>query len=294
MSIPTPPSHGKHTLTCENGVLKWESNTQAQPSSPKQKLLIVQLGQSNAQSANKGPIDKILDAPHPRIKCWDRKKKMFTIAKDPLPHHYVAYDESVGFGLSASKEYLNYLGDDYEIYLAPLALGGSAFEIHKFACSWIKGTSTDVPLYDLAIKEINEMKQAVPDLQIHAFWWHQGETSVIASNPWNYFNRLSTLIADFRKDLGVPNAYFVIGTMLKSWRDTQDPNRVAPVHNTHLYLPTMTWLCETANLDDITDAWDGIHFTASAQREIGKRYASKTIMIKNQYDEAVKEWRKKN
>lgn len=116
--IPDLPNYnGKFHLVCENNTLSWEQlPVHRTRNNEKQKLLFIIAGQSNAQSANNGPILPGIDDLHPRIFQYNRKIKTnryqtenmgpWIHAQHPLQHTLLHNDNSVGFGLSFAKEYL--------------------------------------------------------------------------------------------------------------------------------------------------------------------------------------------
>ena len=168
-SIPDIPNYKeKFRLICENGTIKWEClPVHRTRNNEKQKLLFIIAGQSNAQSANIGPIIPGVDDIHPRIFQFNRNLKtsryptenmgFWIPAQHPLQHMSLTNDNSVGFGLSFAKEYLKKCGPNDEIYIVCCAMGGTGFTPVNFgygsAC-WKKNFKGTYELYNMMIKDV--------------------------------------------------------------------------------------------------------------------------------------------
>lgn len=296
--LPAPPTtyNQKYHLIAQNGHVKWELINP-----PKKKHLFVLAGQSNCQSANKGPITSE-DTPDPRIfmmsqgSTWAKPnyevatKGVWQVAQHPLQHLFLAYSNSVGFGLNFAKEYLKSLGPDDEVYILCNAYGGSGFTPVNFGkgpISWRKGFQGYMGLYERLLEDTHSALASVQGLELKGFLWHQGETDV--GNP-NYQAELYKLINDYRTDVGNPNLPVVCGTMLKTFKDAGG-NGAALVDAAHKGISNMVWLADCAVLDDLTGEPDNVHFNAASQRIMGKRYLERYVIIVDKYQKALEEWK---
>jgi hypothetical protein len=310
---PLPSDSRKYILTSQNNSLIWELDSNQDLNiitKPKKKFLIVLAGQSNCQSANSGPRT-LDDATNPRIFMLSHNIKttfkqtqapylvaplnMWQVACDPLQHWCLADPNSIGFGLTMAKEYLKTLGPQDEIYLVCGALGGSSFDVQNYGLgnfSWlITANSNYHPLFKDLVRDTKFALSSMPDLELKALLWHQGESSV---NDLFYEQRLTELIMQYRKEVNNTNLPFICGTMLKKWKDS-DIARTSRVDLIHKNISNKIWLASCANFDDLTGCEpDNIHFNAVSQREMGRRYCSELIKVETKYQAALVEWLKTN
>lgn len=292
--------------TCKNGIKEWkliselfsensQENIYEQPHPEGKKYLFVIAGQSNAQGSNSGPLT-YQDNVDPRIFQWCRGKTtdsqgrqlgynafvkdIWIPAQNPLQHHTISNNQSVGFGLSLAKKYLrDCCGPNDQIYILNCALGGSGFtpiDLGWGSMTWRKNThATLLNLYDEMIKDIRKVMKSTPNLQIKALFWHQGESDI---GNWQYAHDLVNFIVNYRTDLGNPNIPFICGTMLKQWKDMNPMS--ANIDAIHKDIDKIApWLTGVCNFDDIQGAEDWVHFDANSQREMGRRYCDKLKQI---------------
>ena len=105
--VPTPPATGLYALQSSQGKAFWKKLKEEPPKpvAAKTKKLFVLIGQSNAQSANQGPITAA-DAAHPRVFQYSRglegggydagEAGEWIPAQDPLQHLLQHHSQSVG------------------------------------------------------------------------------------------------------------------------------------------------------------------------------------------------------
>lgn len=316
-----PQSTGLYQFMAHKGQAFWQPVDQQSPSnpppsqapSPKQKYLFVLMGQSNCQSANLGPKTEA-DSPHPRVFQLSRgmnkgysggAANTWILAQDPLQHRMQHHEQSVGFGLTFAKNFLNHVGPDDEVYLLCCALGGTGFQpsgfIENQKYTWDPNQPHFPPymtnLFTQALDDTNQVLKSHPDLRLEAVLWHQGENDAYLSEQ-QYSQHLTRLVQEFRDKVKSmdKNVLFVCGSMMESWRNML-PHQ--GVHNAQKNVKNYIWLSEFANLDGIAnnpfdqmDPGDGVHFSASAQRQIGERMYTAYAKVRAEKDEALEAWRK--
>ena len=297
MSIPDPPSDGNtYILSCKNGIKKWikyGSSVQGK------KYLIINAGQSNCMSSDKGPLDFLYDAAHPRIFQWSRgldrdangepipyncgQKNEWIMAEHPLQHYQIFNKKSVGYGLTMAREFLQHLGVDDEIYILNCGMGGTGFEPVDFGwgkISWRKEFQGGLMnLYDTMMNDIKQVMLKTPDLEIKCITWQQGEADVGINQ--NYGQDLVNFITNIRTDLNNANIPFICGTMLKLFKDA-NPAGSHPIDHVHKnitsYAPYLTGSCVFDDL--LGHEGDFTHYNADSQREIGRRFGKKLLEFK--------------
>lgn len=132
---------------------------------------------------------------------------------------------------------------------------------------WQKGNQSGY--YDEALRRV---KDAMKHGKLKAILWHQGEANV--STPGKYIEQLTALVSDLRKDLGLPDLYFVIGEISR-WNWTK---KEAGTGNFNLMLQTVSdfipnsTCISSEGLLPVKDESDP-HFSTDSQIILGKRYA---------------------
>ncbi len=161
----------------------------------------------------------------------------------------------IGPGISFAREMLkNYPGG--KIGLVPTAVGGSPLK------DWVKGA----PHYEYALKEAEIAAQFGV---LEGILWHQGESdSEKQSDALTYEARLTQMFRDFRDDLGNPNLPIVVGQL----GDFVIAPQVETVKTALKKIPTDLPSVEFADSKGLTDRGDHLHFSASSQLELGKRF----------------------
>jgi hypothetical protein len=340
MSLP-PNDNTTYVLTIKNGHQEYRPVEEMifKPSVPVgtpgsgRKIGVVIAGQSNGQSANLGSNGA--NATNPRIKMmnrglstqhytqWQDEKGSFVMAQDPLQHNLIYKDTnnpdnvSVGFGLSFANEMLKDLEPNDEIYLICCCTGGTGFTESRLSpefpsTSWRKGQG-DMKLYDAMISDVKQCLHQVPELELVALLWHQGETDAAGKN-WNYANDLVHMVDHFRTDVGailsemktiphlqsrMPSNYqdtvnlpFICGTMVASWIASADQmgalgSYVDMIHRT---ISQRVWLSECVDNSDLQPIYDGIHFDAFSQVVMGQRYYAKWKQVNAHREELLRQY----
>ncbi len=236
--------------------------------------IILVAGQSNTNSGV--GLDFSIDSVDYRIKQLGRdntRNLKIVEAKEPLDHHGRSGDR-IGFALTFSKlyadGYLEAANEEYDIkvLLILCGLGGSGFINNR----WNKGDD----LYKDAIYRTNLILKTYPRSELKTILWHQGESDIENDS---FMVQLDSFIIDLREDLNTEDPPpFILGGMVPFWvsKDslrgvTQEiimdtPNRLDKVG----YADPM----EPFIINKENDFWDMIHYDASGQRELAKRYFS--------------------
>ncbi len=243
----------------------WVSPASAQdePRIPRQKSqfhLFLLVGQSNM--AGRGPLDDQATATHPRVWMLDQSGQ-WVPAVDPL-HFDKPKVVGVGLGKTFALDYAErYPG--VSVGLIPCAVGGSPI------AAWEPGgfhSSTDTHPYDDAIPRA---KLAMQSGVLKGILWHQGESD---SNPKLapiYEAKLQTLVARFRKDLGVEGVPFIVGQLGQfAERPWSDERKL--VDAAHRRLPERVPNTAFASSDSLTHKGDQTHFDTKSYRELGHRF----------------------
>ena len=182
------------------------------------------------------------------------------IASNPLNKYSSVRKDLSMQQMSPSCSFVKMMRDktQHEIGLMQNARGGSAIE------SWIKG-STD-QFYEEALRRALEIKKFG---EIKGIIWHQGESNI--GDPVGYKTKLSTMISDFRSDLGIPNLFIVAGE-LAYWNSSVSSFN-SMIQTISTFLPNSDW-ASANELTPLIDTSDP-HFDAASVKIMGERYADK-------------------
>lgn len=234
-----------------------KKNTQA----PVEFQLYVLAGQSNM--AGRGRIDSLSKNINAEILMLSRDNK-WVPATDPV--HFDKPTAGVGPAIAfAEQMLLAQKGKSIRIGLIPCAVGGSAIS------AWKPGgfdKATDTYPYDQAIKRARiAARQGV----IKGVLWHQGESDNSAANAKIYLNNLSTVISNFRTDLGADLPFLAgeIGEFKKN-------NYINPIIK---LLPSKVSHTAVVSSVGLTDIGDQTHFDSNSARELGRRYALSMLQL---------------
>lgn len=149
-----------------------------------------------------------------------------------------------------------------EVGLIPASIGGTA------VAAWLPGGKdrwSEAHPYD---DSIILAKEALKCGKIVAVLWHQGESDAAENTP-DYKEKLKTVIANFRRELNIPDVPFILGglgTFLNPAWPTADFNRMieeAAAETPH---------CGFVSAEGLTDRGDHLHFDTESQHELGRRY----------------------
>jgi hypothetical protein len=162
-----------------------------------------------------------------------------------------------------------------QVGLVPTAVGGSPIT------TWEPGVrypETGSFPWDDALRR---MKAAMPQGELKAILWHQGESDGTDQAAPAYEARLRSLIARFRGEFGNPSLPFIIGQLGqfegRPWNAGY--TRVDAAHRrVAADMPNVAFVSS----DGLKDKGDNIHFSADAARELGKRYATAYLELTRQ------------
>mgnify|MGYP000751596767 CR=1 FL=1 len=214
------------------------------------------LGQSNmAGWARAQDSDKI---PNPRILSLGYDNNQWGVAVPPL---HEAWQGAIGPGDWFAKTIIERLPENDTIGLIPCAISGEKIE------TFMKNGGTK---YDWIVSRARMAQQRGG--VIEGILFHQGESNN-GQSDWPY--KVSTLISDLKKDLGLGDIPVLAGELLYSGS--------CAGHNTLVNrLPSIIPNCYVISAQglsgDPADFW-GLHFNHDSTVEFGKRYAKKMIEV---------------
>ncbi len=215
------------------------------------------IGQSNmAGRGNIGEVEPIQNS-----RCFMLRMGRWQAMSEPInPDRAVFrgnYPSGVSLAASFADEAAKHTG--WEVGLIPCADGGTIIE------QWQPGEL----LYDHAVMM---SRLAMRTSKISGILWHQGESNCRNLDEEEYKRLFLHLMESLRRDLGDPNLPLVIGEISEDispahgMQDMPAMNRL--LHKLQQECPN----CAIARAKDLPLKDDGVHFTAAACRELGKRY----------------------
>ena len=235
------------------------------PAVPRERFhLYLLLGQSNM--AGRGHVPAQDRELHPRIFALDAEGR-WAPAHDPL-HPSSPLAESgevrgVGPGMSFARAMVE-RDPDLVIGLIPCAVGGSSIR------SWRRGRKNQRWALDRA-------RAAIRDGELRGILWHQGESDTFEhSLAERYEAQLDAMIREWRDALRT-EVPFVAGRLA----EPNDGASLALVNRALAQLPkrvARTAVVAVTGLET-RGPW---HFTASAARELGRRYAAAMIALQGE------------
>jgi hypothetical protein len=222
--------------------------------------LFLLAGQSNM--AGRGDVADQDRTPHSRVWMFNRDLR-WAPAVEPM--HFDKPIAAVGpgraFGIAIADA-----NPGVQVGLIPTAVGGSPIT------SWQPGIvypETGAYPWDDAVRRT---KAAMPQGELHAILWHQGESDGTAEAAPLYEARLRSLIARFRAEFGRPNLPFIIG-QLGRFEGRPWSAGYQQVDAAHQRVAADVPNVAFVSSDGLSDKGDQLHFSADAARELGRRYA---------------------
>lgn len=151
---------------------------------------------------------------------------------------------------------------DKQYGLIPCAEGGTCID------EWDRKG----PLFRHAV---SEAKFAMETSELIAILWHQGESDSCGGRYKNYYQKLSTLVNSFRKELDVPEVPFIVGG-LGDYLGKSGFGKSSVEYNfinqeLHKYAENNR-NCYFVTGKELNPNPDGIHINAESQRRFGIRY----------------------
>lgn len=176
--------------------------------------------------------------------------------------------QKLGPGYSFAKKIVAKTG--HNIGLIVNARGGSSIQ------SWEKNNPDKY--YEETLKRV---KIAMQYGKLKAVLWHQGEAN--ASTPILYKKQLAEFVNNLRKDLNMPDLFFVAGE-ISQWNWTKKPEGTQPfnsmIRNINEFIPHSACV-SSKELKPLIDETDP-HFDTQSQIILGERYADE--ILKNIYN----------
>ena len=216
-------------------------------------------GQSNM--AGRGQVEEQDKKIDPRVFSLNSSKQ-WTPAVEPL--HFDKNIAGVGpgkaFGISMANGHKG-----RKIGLVPCAFGGTKIS------EWDKGSFMGGH-YDNAI---SRAKTASKDGIIKGIIWHQGESDCNSEDAPKYYEKLKTLISNFRTDLGNNALPFVIG-QLGNWNWDNFRQEVDAAHKKITKTVPKTAFASSSGL---VHKGDNEHFDSASSRILGERMAKAMMSI---------------
>jgi len=228
--------------------------------------LYLLIGQSNM--AGRGKLEDPPPAAHPRVLKFT-KDQTWTAATDPL--HFDKPIAGVGLGTSFAAAIAE-AAPEATIGLIPCAVGGTPL------ARWQRGG-------DLYQQAVERTRAALRDGTLRGVLWHQGENDAGGEATANsYGERLATMVADLRTDLGAPDAPFVAGELGRFLAPQTKAGQPScwPVVNAQLQtLPDRVRLTAVVSSEGLEHNGDVVHFGTPALREFGRRYAAAMLKLQS-------------
>ncbi|MDB5240568.1 MAG: acetylxylan esterase [Spirosoma sp.] len=224
--------------------------------------LYILAGQSNM--AGRGVPEMVDKTPHPRVWMLN-KANQWVPATEPM--HFDKPDRvGVGPGLAFGKLMAEQADTSVFIGLIPTAVGGSAID------AWQPGgyhDETKTHPYDEAVKRVQLAQKSGT---LHGILWHQGESDSSPKLVTGYRQKLTGLIARFRREFEAPNLAVVVGT-LGDFYAAKTPS-ASQINDILRSLPNHDRRIACIEATGLTDKGDSTHFDTASARELGRRYAA--------------------
>lgn len=235
----------------------------AAPADPPPANLEVFLLLGQANMAGRAPAEPEDQRADPRIWTLNDKGR-WVPAVEPL-HLDKPARAGVGPGLAFARA-LVAADPTRRIGLVPCAVGGTPLS------RWEK----DGDLFKAAVARA---RQAAAAGRLRGALWHQGENDSRAGDPApTYAERFGRMIGDLRAELGAPRLAFVaaeLGAFLDPAVFPQAAMVNAALRDAGRSVPA--YACVTVT--GLADKGDRSHFSAAAQRELGRRYAREMLKL---------------
>jgi hypothetical protein len=237
-------------------------NRDAEAPNTKKMLIVLLAGQSNM--AGRGAYSQLSPADtvtYPNILSLN-KSNVWVRAKHPL--HWDKSEAAVGMGISFARELVKKLGGDVTVGLVPCAAGGTNID------GWLNDEYfAFTGNFNLYTNFITRANKAAESGEIIGMLWHQGEANASSANYATYKDKLLTLFTKMRTDLNLPDMPIVSGELggYLSYTYLNEINAI--INNLSDDLPNYS----VASAAGLMPNSDVIHFTATSQVELGKRYA---------------------
>jgi len=233
--------------------------------------VVILAGQSNMRGGNFGPIDTVrYDAADPRVWQWPAfgaDVGLLETATEPLSHPGSG-SVGIGPGLSFAKWYAGWVAPNRRVLLVPAAVSSTA--LVGAGAAWNVETTGPTSLFAQAVSAARAaMAAAAPNARVSAVLWSQGETDALGGSVpvAGYQAALDALIDAFQA--AFPGSLFVLAQMAPDFISAHPPY-AGQVDGIHIDTPRRKVGTGFAYGPTVATV-DGTHYTAAAQREIGRR-----------------------
>ncbi len=253
--------------------------------------IIIQGGQSNAEGTGRGPVDTLW-TPSPNCFYLESEKTVelkdgeivITYADKPLTITEANEREKNGeiwgdFSLTFAESYekAGLLKEGRKLLIVRAAVGGTGFKKGFWGIEDI--------LYVKMLEMIDYALSLNPENKIVAFLWHQGEHDAFEKNePSVYHDQLKLMIDEVRARYG--DMPFIAGDFCNEWKSKNltDCEPIIEVICNVIKEVGNAGFVETSDLLSNNQKYangDDIHFCRQSLRELGCRYFSEYMKLKN-------------
>ncbi len=197
------------------------------------------------------------------------KKNQWEFARHPL-HSDRPKIPGVGIGISFAKA-MQKENPNVMIAVIPCAVGGTPLS------RWQK----EGDLYQAALKRA---KIAMQDGELKGILWHQGESDTATKERAStYAKQLKRAIESWRTDLKAPQVPFIVGELGRPWVAKEPKEGLRSIVMQQLNsIPKLVPHTACVSSEKLGMKKDGIHFSRTALRTFGKRYAAEMIKLQEQ------------
>ena len=259
---------------------------------------------SNATGTNKPTPQEYIASeylPYPNVFQLGRGSPYGSTGEIIIPFkneaaNFMFLPQSICFFGTFAQTRLSLLPTGSQIFMIPCAFSGSGFVYQKlynggtysWSTSFIPSSSNDINLCFDMIRRVHIAQHLWPNATIKALLYHQGETDV---NNMNYQQQLIAMFQYTRNALSLPRLPIIVGSLLLSWRNSVvEPARSSTTDRVNNILMNLSKLMNndlyvaSVNMDDIGQVDMNVdqlhvHYNATSQRIMGKRYCDALSMI---------------
>ena len=223
--------------------------------------VVILAGQSNM--AGRGQVSPADTLPHPRILALGAEMKWLQ-AKEPL-HFYEPENTGLDCGMSFAREVIGSVGDSVSIALVPCAVGGSELR------HWLGDSlHRDVSLLS-NFEQRTEFARASGTIK--ALLWQQGESDAVPRVNRDYENQLRGLFEQFRKISGNEALPILVSELGRTSKPQLMQDKMDTINIFINHLADSDDNIYRTETNGFSFKADSVHFDATSQRLMGKRFA---------------------
>lgn len=238
-------------------------------------LSVLAIGQSNM--AGRGILGEVPQTDNPD--CLMFRMADWRPLRDPVNVDRNVTEGAFRSGVGPQSGFADELSrlTDARIGMIPCADGGTK------VCKWMPGR----PLFEHAVMQTELAKRSS---RLAGIIWHQGESDARSTDPEEYKAGLIRLLTELRRRLGAETLPLVLGEIsehiTEEWRIPLDGIRAVnrAIREAAEVLPR----CAVVSVQDLEIQADGVHFSARAQRILGKRYAAAFYYLMKEEENMMK------